>query len=144
VIDHSCCAFCDIDSVDDFEAVNRAYAGFMSPVCELVDCDSCDAPPESEHFAATCNAGSCEIMDIRKSELSACTTDADCRLRAGLSCCEDCSSASWVAVSVDSPAVLGALCGPNPLPCPPCVPIYPEDLIAVCGSNGHCELGSAL
>jgi hypothetical protein len=144
VIDHGCCGLCGVTDPADLVAVNAKYASFNAVECGLVDCEYCPPPAEIAPYGARCDAGTCEVYDIRKSPLSACTTDADCRLRAGLSCCQGCGSgADWVAVSTDD-RVEQELCDGGAVPCPACVPIVPEDLIAVCGDDGHCALGSAL
>lgn len=138
VINQGCCGFCGIENVDDLEAVNQAYADYNDAECAVIDCDYCPPPEAAEQFGARCNAGSCEIYDVRVSELSACETDDDCRLRSGLNCCEGCVNGNWVAVSSDFDRVYDALCGGAPVPCPACDPIQPENLEAICGAEGHC------
>jgi hypothetical protein len=140
VVDHGCCGYCDISGVEDLVAVHRSYAGFNAPGCAALDCDWCPAPPEIEHFGAQCQAGRCELFDVRESGLAECTEDSDCRLRAGLGCCEACDSTGMVAVSADFDTLSQALCSDEPLACPPCVPVYPEDVAAVCGEEGHCRV----
>jgi hypothetical protein len=138
VINHGCCGFCGIESVDEFEAVNQAYAAYNDPECQLVDCEYCEPPPATEQFGARCAAGTCEVYDVRESDLSTCTSDDDCRLRSGLSCCEGCGDGNWVAVSNNATLLYEELCGTEPLPCPACEPIHPEDFEAICGAQGHC------
>lgn len=142
VIDHGCCGFCGIDSADQLVAVNSKRASFTSPECALVDCAECSPPAELGHFGARCNEGTCEVYDVRTNDLSACETDADCRLRAGLRCCEGCGETDWVAVSTDHARVEKALCGDTPVDCPPCAPIVPDDLEAICGADGHCVVST--
>ena len=103
-----------------------------------MDCAYCEPPPNAEQFGARCNQGSCELYDVRQSDLSTCTRDEDCRLRSGLGCCEGCGDGNWVAVSADSSRLIDELCGGAPLPCPACEPIEPAQLVAICGAEGHC------
>lgn len=138
VIDHGCCGFCGIDSSDQLAAVNSKYASYLAPECGLVDCAPCLPSDEIANFDARCNEGTCEVYDVRKSDLSACETNDDCRLRAGLSCCEACGETNWVAVSTDHERVEEELCGDMPAACPPCVPGDPGFRFAECGEDGHC------
>src|SRR5690606_16781327 len=46
VIDHGCCGYCDISSVDELVAVNSGYAGFRAPECTQLGCVECETPPE--------------------------------------------------------------------------------------------------
>ncbi len=140
VIDHGCCGFCGIDSSDELAAVNAEYASFRAPECALVDCEFCPIPEDLGNFGARCNEGTCEVYDVRKSDLSACKTSDDCRLRAGLNCCEGCGETNWVAVSADHERVEKELCGDMPASCPPCLPIEPERTIATCDEGGHCRV----
>ena len=140
-IDHGCCGFCGTASVDQLIAVNVNYASYNSTECGLVDCEYCEPPPELAQFGARCDSGTCEVYDVRNSDLSACETDADCRLRLGLGCCEGCSGDEWVAVST-SDDVQQELCGGEPQPCPACATPQPEDLQAICGADGHCAVST--
>lgn len=143
VVDHGCCGFCGMDHPDQLVAVNAKYGSFTAPQCALVDCAQCTVPEQLGHFGARCNEGTCEIYDVRKSDLSACETDADCRLRAGLSCCESCGETNWVAVSTDRERVEKELCGDMPAGCPACAPIEPVRTFAAC-SQGHCQVQTLL
>lgn len=140
VIDHGCCGYCGIDSVDQLTAVAAPYAGYSQAECLLLDCAYCEPPPDLEYFAARCDAGSCEVYDVRQSDYSACDADSDCRLRAGLGCCQGCGESGWVAVSVDEEMLLKDACGGAPVPCPACQPIEPAGLVPICGSDGHCAI----
>jgi hypothetical protein len=80
------------------------------------------------------------VYDVRKSDLSACNSDADCRLRGGLGCCESCGETSWVAVSTDQELITKELCGGLLLPCAACEPAQPEGITAICGADGHCAV----
>lgn len=143
-IDHDCCGPCNIQRPDQLVAVNAKYATFAAPHCLLLDCAYCPPSDEIGNFGARCNEGTCEVYDVRKSDLSACEVDADCRLRLGLGCCESCGGSAWVAVSTDHERVHKELCGDMDVACPACEPIYPEDLGARCGSDGHCYVASLL
>lgn len=139
VIDHGCCGFNGIDSSDQLVAVNAKYGSFTAPECGLVDCDFSPMPEELGSFGARCNEGTCEVYDVRKSDLSACERDDDCRLRAGLNCCESCGATNWVAVSTDE-RVEKELCGDMPAGCPACEPIEPVRTFAACDADGHCQV----
>jgi len=140
VIDHGCCGFCGVESGEDLVAVNSEYASYTGIQCAGVDCVSCPPSDEVAQYGARCNEGSCEVYDVRKSDVSACNSDADCRLRGGLGCCESCGETSWVAVSTDDELITEELCGGLLLPCPACSPAQPEGITAICGADGHCAV----
>jgi len=140
VIDHGCCGFCGVENADELAAVNSQYASYTGIECAGVDCVYCPPSDEIAQYGARCNEGSCEVYDVRKSDLSACNSDADCRLRGGLGCCESCGETEWVAVSTDAELVTKELCGGLLLPCAACFPAPPEGITAICGADGHCAV----
>jgi hypothetical protein len=136
------CCICGRPELSDLAAVNVSYAtlcGCDGPVC---DCASSPNP----NLALSCDAGQCAGWDVRKEDaLSACTKDSDCRLRAGLSCCETCDGAAWnlVAVRKDAEGALAARVCSGDQGCPACVPQYPSDVFVQC-IYGQCQVVSAL
>ena len=140
VIDHPCCGFCGVESADELVAVNSEYASYTGDQCAGVDCVYCPPSDEIGQYGARCNEGSCEVYDVRESDISACNSDADCRLRAGLGCCEGCGETTWVAVSTDQELVMKELCPGGALPCPACLPAEPGGITAICGAKGHCAV----
>lgn len=82
----------------------------------------------------------CTAIDVRTDELSACTSDTDCKLRWGSGCCEDCAAAGPEELTAVGNKVdfASAICG-NELP-PCCAPApYPPNAEAVCKAN-HCAV----
>lgn len=138
-----CCGSCGTPELTGKTAVNSAQAdAYFKSVCpEPVPCPACAEQPNPNLFAY-CDSGNCRAVDVRTDALSACNTDADCRLRFGTDCCESCSgdTSQLVAVSVSND--LGALtCSPNE-DCPGCIPGYPPGAIAICNA-GHCMVDLA-
>jgi len=132
------CCLCGMPELSDFQAVNQKYAAQCSCGGPICDCATAVNP----NLAATCNAGSCEGFDVRQVEaFSGCKVDLDCTLRLGLGCCEGCGSNEWdlVAVKTDQSALMKALCGPQPMPCPACSPQYPANKKAACVA-GRCQV----
>jgi hypothetical protein len=124
------CCLCGMPELTDFQAVNQKYSAQCS--CGGPECDCASAP--NPNLGATCRAGNCEGFDVRKSEaLSGCTTDDDCTLRMGVSCCEGCGSNEWDLIAVNkSGALTKAVCPSGPVGCPACAPVYPDDKKAAC------------
>ena len=139
-----CCA-CEPADARAFVAVNRAYskAYYGNSQCAAVDCAGCPLPTEPmrtrQYFAATCTAGNCTVVDIRKTDLTSCATTDECYLRDGAECCEGCDGMGIVALS--KKADLGSLgCGMPPQPCLACAPNIPTSYAAIC-SNARCTVG---
>jgi hypothetical protein len=90
-------------------------------------------------FVAACEDGRCRPVDIREHAATACTSDADCRLRWGATCCPDRQENPDTIVAYSNRDELRALtcqarltqCGPEPEP--------PTRALAVCNADGHCE-----
>jgi hypothetical protein len=106
-------------------------------------CPDVDCAWITVYVTAVCRMDTCNAIDIRTDELSACSTDSDCTLRWGVNCCELCATdtqnTGLVAVR-KTPSYSEALCNPE-TPCPPCAPPpYPANASAVCNSTGHCEV----
>lgn len=145
----TCCDTCGPQTLESAVAIrNDSIEPVTKAICEYecnsqLNCPDIDCAPVTEHVTAVCRTGSCEAVDVRKDELSACATDADCTLRWGVTCCELCvaffDNAGLVAVR-KTPSFSGELCDPN-IGCPPCAPPpYPAEATAICNASGHCEV----
>ncbi len=103
----------------------------VSGECEVLPPDQVQLP----NYYAQCIVGECQILDVRTSNLSACTTPAQCYLRSGTSCC-GCGSDNLVAVSNEAP-VEQVLCAPMAGCAADCVTPVPSNASAEC-TRGHC------
>jgi hypothetical protein len=138
------CCQCEPTDERHLIAVNRSYQAAVPPSCGPVACEPCVPVDElattRQYFTAGCAAGQCSVVDIRETDATACREDADCRLRAGGECCEDCDGSGLV--SVNSATFLEARgCGSGdeaPI-CPRCAPTYPPQYVAVC-RDAHCRI----
>jgi hypothetical protein len=87
---------CPCDPMDryDFVAINQMFYQQFESSKPPVACSPCPplsrAEMTSANFGARCNAGRCEIFDVRDTEYSECTPEVGCELRGGAQCCEDC------------------------------------------------------
>lgn len=141
-----CCEACGSPELGTFAAINRAKLdAFNKYVCpEPTPCPACVSETDPNYFAY-CQAGKCVAADVRTDPVSQCSADADCRLRNGTACCEDCGMvpAFVVAVSFQAPQSMEALeCTPD-IGCPKCLPQYPAGWTAACGASGHCSVTEA-
>ncbi|HEY4159488.1 MAG TPA: BPTI/Kunitz-type proteinase inhibitor domain-containing protein [Polyangiaceae bacterium] len=107
-------------------------------------CGSCPAvsvtAQTSQYFLPVCRTGACAVLDARTTPLTACQSDADCTVRAGLGCCESCGASHYVAVNVSADFCLG---GAGAEACAACAPTSPSLLYAMC-IFGRCQLESTL
>jgi hypothetical protein len=94
--------------------------------CGAVPCAACGpttAPDPNDpvlYYIATCQAGSCALVDLRATEVTVCKSDSDCGLRSGTGCCLGCGGQT-VAINVGREADLEKLvCDPEPSACPAC------------------------
>jgi len=119
----------------DLRAVNGEWYAQTSP-CDVV-CGACQEVPEvdrtSEYFIARCVEQSCQLVDLRD-DYADCTSDDDCFLRDGSSCCEECDGSDYIAVS--SLAFASELACPENI-CPACASPAPEGLSAQCNTETH-------
>lgn len=136
LVEQGCCSSCGTQSLDTLVAVNAAQASaFHQSVCpEEVPCPAC-ASQQNPNLFAYCDSGTCRAADVRTHEVSACSSNGDCSLRIGTSCCEPCSGPGFELTSV-SGSLETLVCSPSTA-CDDCAPQYPFDAAAVC-SNGHC------
>jgi hypothetical protein len=138
-----CCGFCagTRPTSHDFIAFNAKYLEQVYAYCSTVDvdCDPCTVAPEDDPFKSfvpNCAHERCIVEDLRTSSVTACTTAADCRLRFGTGCCEQCDAASVIAVRSDG-SFEDLVCGDLLPPCAACDPQLPEGAVAAC-HEGHC------
>lgn len=134
-----CCGVCGQAELSNTVAVNRAHVDVLPDAlgCHLIDCVTCEPTP-NPWLGATCRAGRCVAFDVRQTDLTECSSSDDCRLRAGLACCEECNVARESFVGINAEAdVRGWVCGNAPVVCAGCVPAIPPNLYATCG-DGRC------
>jgi hypothetical protein len=89
-----------------------------------------------------CIEGHCQAIDIRQDKLTSCSTEAQCRLRWGTTCCEPCGTpAPAMLVAVNSQVSYDqTVCGTG-TGCPDCVTApYPTAARALCGPDNHCTV----
>ncbi|WP_437334010.1 BPTI/Kunitz domain-containing protein [Sorangium sp. So ce394] len=137
------CPPCDTTGAGSLVAVNRAMKDEydrVNPVSSVV-CEACPDVSEPErrlqYAAATCESGRCVVRDVRESPLTECTEDAECALRDGVGCCEGCDGTGIVALN-QSADLRSLVCPADAGACPPCAPVYPDGMTAVC-SAGRCQ-----
>jgi hypothetical protein len=145
----SCCGSgCEPVPLSAVTAINQASVADYEnshPVCPCAAPGCQSVPPEQFNLAsymATCEQGQCTAIDIRTSALTACTSSADCYLRAGTRCCSGCGDMVAFSRTAD---VQNAVCPSGPVACPAidCIPIVPVGLSAVCNQSGHCVVSFA-
>lgn len=139
----TCCETCGLPTADDYDGVNMARTReHRAAVCpgDPPPCLPC-VPAPHPYLQATCTAGTCEALDVRQHAVSECNADADCRVRV-TQCCEcggDTSPQALIAVRASAGAYDALVCDPMAA-CPECEPVYPDNVRAVCGASGHCEI----
>jgi hypothetical protein len=138
-----CCGPCGLPALADYDAVNEEFVDeHFAAVCTDPDpiCPACGVFPNPE-LMATCEAGRCTGVDIGAEDITRCTDGSECRVRAA-ECCECGASMSpdnLVAIRADAVMDYTALlCDPDQ-GCLECMPVYPVDVQARCGEDGHCE-----
>jgi hypothetical protein len=138
-----CCGACEPIDGSALIAVSSAHRDDVIqdryPMCAAVAaCAPCPFVGEYEatwkYFEPVCVSGQCSLLDIRKSALTACKTDADCRLRDGVDCCPGWDGTGYVAVSANA-----SFCSDRPVPCPGDASIQPTWISASC-QQGYCAL----
>jgi hypothetical protein len=122
----SCCS-CGSGPVSNFTAINSKYESQYESRCGVVDCAGCppvayDPNNPTFYYVATCQASRCLVVDLRTTDITACTTAADCSLRSGTACCPGCGQA-LVSLNTSREAELSQLvCGDEPIACAECAP----------------------
>ncbi|MES1183015.1 MAG: BPTI/Kunitz domain-containing protein [Myxococcales bacterium] len=157
-----CCGICDSPDISahDLIAYNKQYAGLLQCGLALdvaaggaasagaaapVACAPCP-PPQGpgtlQYFVPDCVAGQCVVTDVRTSDVTACKTSDECKLRHGTGCCEGCGTTDVISVRNDG-SFEKLVCSGAPVPCPACIP-GPTDAVPYCGADGHCAVAIPL
>lgn len=146
----ACCGVCDTPALTtwDMVAVNKQHLIAVGGQCLRIApprdapiCAPCAIPPDEgglKFFVANCVAGQCVVEDVRKSPVSACKKDEDCRVRNGNDCCEGCGVLKSIAVNTTN-AFEELVCGAMPPGCPEC-DVAVGAAVARCGASGFCAL----
>jgi hypothetical protein len=137
-----CCGGCEPVLFTDIVAVNSRHADTLydatcpsGAVCGA--CAAPEGPPNRPWLGATCRAGHCVVFDARETDLTLCMVPAECRLRAGLGCCEACVSTAETVLAVGNRAdVESWVCG-EAFACDDCAPSHPPGAAADC-IDGRC------
>jgi len=146
LIPSRCCGACDEVTLQNIVAVNTSHTTVVvaQPSCATIDCVTCDPPPYHAWLGATCRENHCVAFDVRQTEFIVCTEDDDCRLRAGLGCCENCSPSPDEFVPVNrSPGLEAFVCGDDLVECDACAPAPPAGYSATC-EGGRCGVSSII
>lgn len=138
----ACCHGCGIPNASDYTAMNRYAAyDYQRAVCPIkATCITCNAQVGINVLQATCEQGQCALVDLRQSDVTACSTASDCYVRAP-ECCE-CGGTTneFAIIAVSSTATVSyasLVCGPSQA-CPDCAPQYPA--VTVDCVSGHCQI----
>jgi len=138
LIARSCCGHCGAPASGDVLAVPADAAIDRPSRCVGASCPRCHGEADPRLVATCTREGRCAVLDLSRSRLSACATDAQCEVVAR-DCCE-CGATSWVAVRASSAdAYRGRVCASDQQ-CPECV-AQPEGA-ARC-VEGHCVMTPA-
>lgn len=137
VVPKSCCGSCGGATRQDALAVHQGKASeYRQGVCQGMGCPACYMPTDPT-LVATCNAGSCEVVDLLLHASTACTDPSECRVRT-TACCE-CGGPTddehLIAISADAPYSALVCDGQG---CPECAPQYPPKTLAC--AAGHCAI----
>lgn len=107
-----------------------------------VACPGCASIPNPNVHAA-CRNRTCEVVDVRTSELSACQTDLDCQLAYGAACCARCEPPTiyeLVAINRRRTSDFRSLVCAGTEACPRCASDW-SSFGAVCDvSTKHCKV----
>jgi hypothetical protein len=136
----SCCGTCGVATRNDVIAINREQGeAYHQEVCDNVSCPACEGQPDPT-LMASCIGGFCTVVDILTHEVTACSSAADCRVRAS-ACCECGASlepGSLIAINPNSPTHYGELACNVDSVCAACVPQYPPTTIDCV--DDHCRI----
>ena len=155
----TCCGTCGVPTLADLTGVNREKRPALQQ--ELCSEDPGPCPDCAEgiapNLAAFCVEGTanadprptlkstCAAIDVRTDAVSACATDADCRLRY-TGCCEACGEVPELLLAVSQTGAADyqkQVCAPD-IVCGKCAVQYPAGFKAVCNaSTKHCEVASS-
>jgi len=143
VIPASCCGSCGAATRDDAVAVNAAEgSAYLDLVCAgVAGCPGCYMMQDPT-LVATCDEGTCVVVDLHEHPSAACDSHDDCRIRTH-DCCEcggDVTEESLIAINQSSEASFAALVCDAGTGCPECLPVYPAGAVAQCHPDGYCEV----
>jgi hypothetical protein len=144
----SCCPDCGLQDASRTLAFHRDYGDYVTrtvcgpipPPCPPISCE-----PAPVYIIPLCIEGRCQAIDIRQDKLTSCSTDTQCRLRWGTTCCEPCGTPPvQLLVAVNSQVSYDqTVCGMG-TGCPECVTApYPTAAKALCGADNHCTVAWA-
>jgi hypothetical protein len=143
-----CCGSCD-PTLQDVDGVYwQSTTAHQNEVCPGgAACGACppdDGNHQGQNLLATCNGGTCQPVDVRTADMSACTQSSDCVLRYP-GCCEGCGeSTNLIALSTSGYSkYVAEACNPedtSAVGCPKCATVYPAGYTAVCATDGHCHV----
>lgn len=147
LVDATCCGTCSIPEladvvgvhVDDVDEHRRAVCGDDPPACP-----PCAPPGPNPYLVAFCaigreDGGRCLAVDLRDQAVTACSVDADCRVRAR-DCCECGADTRFDnLLAVASRGDYERFACNRDATCGGCAPIYPEEVEAFC-DDGTCAL----
>jgi hypothetical protein len=141
LLSKTCCMPCTVVQLDQLTAINSSKrAAFTQKTCgpNPAPCPPCVGEIDP-HLMARCEGGKCRAIDVRQDpSYTGCASNADCRLRKGLACCQCEASGGWVALNEKGHNQVSAdTCAPGSI-CPRCAPVPPVGMSAVCQS-GVCE-----
>lgn len=151
----SCCSCGGGGPITDYTAINSKYVDQYNSKCSGIACGPCppiayDPNDPRLYYVPTCVSGitvgdkvfhQCRAVDIRNTDdITSCKTDADCTLRSGTACCQECVTQA-VAINSSKEAKLESLvCPSQAFGCAGCAP-NPDGLGAKCVS-GQCGVQS--
>jgi hypothetical protein len=83
---------CCTSDIRDFVAVRRDVDfSCDDPALGCQPCaDNCATVPQDGYFGSRCEAGHCELYDVREWGGDACSDEGDCGLHYGADCCVEC------------------------------------------------------
>ena len=135
-----CCEACEPVADKDLLALNDSHLTEYTgrPACAALGaCLPC--PPAAEiqatgkYYRAVCQAGQCSVLDVRESAYTECKVTAECALRNGVNCCEECDASGFVPVRSDA-----NFCPEGPEPCPKCALQPPPGNLQTLCDGTHC------
>jgi hypothetical protein len=136
---NGCCPKCGTPVLSDYTPVDRTESdAFRKFTCidPAPTCPKC-ASFRDPNLWAFCKAKKCVGIDVRTDPVSACSTDADCKLRYS-GCCE-CDGAGLIALASSKVSeYVAQVCDPKAV-CDAYLPAYPIDKTAKCDlATKHC------
>jgi len=137
VIELDCCGTCRADEAPQLKAGTQADLLAQTKLCAATaqDCQpACGVFGVDPSYIALCVGGSCELVDLRKSEYSECETADDCQLRPPRCC--GCSGEPAALAKDEFGALKAELCDEFET-CNPCrLPLYSGYTLDCI--EGHC------